>query len=95
MIWITFAKIKVIGSYTSYFNFYIEIIFNEKMKIKEIISNELDLNKYYIGHDSEQHSRGFNRRSDTLRNVHAGDTITFKPYNSKSYFMKKYFIIVF
>jgi len=29
------------------------------MKIKGIISNGLDLDKCYPGHDSEQHSRGF------------------------------------
>ena len=29
------------------------------MKIKETISNDLDLDKCYPGHNHEQHSRGF------------------------------------
>jgi len=29
------------------------------MKIREITSNDLDLNKSYSGHDPEQHSREF------------------------------------
>ena len=43
------------------------------MKIKETISSDLDLNKCYSGHDSEQHSRGFSRRSDILGNANIGD----------------------
>jgi len=38
------------------------------------------------GHDPKQHSRDFNRRSDTLRNANAGDTfslITQKILNEK------------
>jgi len=34
--------------------------------------------------DSEQHSRGFNHRSDPLHNANAGDTVIFKFYNLKS-----------
>jgi len=30
--------------------------FNAKMKIREIISNDLDLNKCYPGYNTEQHS---------------------------------------
>jgi len=52
------------------------------MKTRGTIFNDFDLNKYYPGHDPEQHSRDFIRRSDTLRN--AGGIITFKSYNSKS-----------
>jgi len=37
----------------------------------------------YPGRDSE-YSKGFSRRSDTLHNANAGDTVTFKPYNLKS-----------
>ena len=65
------------------------------MKIRETIFSNLDLNKCYLGH--EQYSKGFSRRSDTLRTANAGSIVTFKPYNSKStvfHFMKKYFIIV-
>jgi len=51
------------------------------MKIRETISCDLDLNKYYSGHD--QHSRDFSRRLDTLHNANVG-TVTFKPYNSQS-----------
>ena len=54
------------------------------MKIRGIIYNNLDLNKYYQGHDLEQHSRGFSHRLNILNNSNAGDTVTFKPYNSKS-----------
>jgi len=39
------------------------------MKIRGIISNDLNHDKYYPEHDSEQHSRSFSRRSDTLRNA--------------------------
>jgi len=39
------------------------------MKITSTTSNGLDFDKYYSGHDLEQHSRGF---SDTLGNVNAG-----------------------
>ena len=42
------------------------------MKIRGIIFNGLDLDKYYPGHNPKQHSRGFSRQSDTLSN--AGDT---------------------
>ena len=52
------------------------------MKIKETLSNDFDLNKYYPGHDPEQHLRDFNR-SDTLRNANVSGTVTFKTYNSK------------
>jgi len=38
----------------------------------------------YPGCDSEQYSKGFSRRSDTLHNANAGDTVTFKPYNLKN-----------
>ena len=37
------------------------------MKIRETISNDLDVNKCYPEHDSEQHLRGFNCRSGILR----------------------------
>jgi len=43
----------------------------------------LTLDKYYSGHDPEQHLRGFSHRSDSLCN-NAGDIVTFEPYNSKS-----------
>jgi len=52
------------------------------MKIRETISNDLHLNKCYSGH--ERHSKGFSRRSDTLRNAKASGIVTFKPYNSKT-----------
>ena len=35
------------------------------------------INKCYPEHDLEQYSRDFSRRSDTLRNANAGDTVTF------------------
>jgi len=54
------------------------------MKIRETISNDLHLNKCYSGHDLERHSKGFSRRSDTLRNAKASGIVTFKPYNSKT-----------
>ena len=55
------------------------------MKIREIISIGLNLNKYYPSHDSEQHLRGFNCQSDTFgsANIDSG-TITFESYNLKS-----------
>ena len=52
------------------------------MKIKGTTSNGLDLDKCYLGLVSEQHSRTFNHRSDTLGNANANGTITFKTYNS-------------
>ena len=54
------------------------------MKIRETISGNFDLNKCYSGHDPKQHSRGFSRRLDTLRNSNVGGTVIFKPYNSQS-----------
>ena len=51
------------------------------MKIRGVISNGLDLDKYYPGH--EQYSKGFSRRS-ALRNANAGGTVIFKPCNWKS-----------
>jgi len=36
-----------------------------------------------IQDDSEQHSRGFSSRSNTLDNVNARGTVTFKHYNLK------------
>ena len=45
--------------------------------------NDLDLDKRYSGHDSEQHSKGFSRRSDILRNINAGSTVIFKHYTQK------------
>jgi len=71
---LTFVKIKVTGDCFSYFYFY--VIFSTKIKIKGI-SNNLDLDKNYPGH-SEQHLRGFSRRSDTLHPANIGGTITFK-----------------
>ncbi|KYN09524.1 hypothetical protein ALC57_18362 [Trachymyrmex cornetzi] len=54
------------------------------MKIRETISNDLDLNECYLGYDPEQHSRGLSHRSDTLRNANVGgSTVTFEPYNSR------------
>ena len=53
------------------------------MEIRVIISNGLDLNKCYLGHDLERYLRGFSHWSDTLRNANVGGTITLKPYNSK------------
>jgi len=38
-------------------------MFNAKMKIRGIISNGLDFNKYYPGHDPEQYSRDFSRHA--------------------------------
>jgi len=58
--------------------------FSAKMKIRETISNDLHLNKCYSGHDLERHSKGFSRRSDTLRNAKASGIVIFKPYNSKT-----------
>jgi len=54
------------------------------MKIRDTISNDFDLDKYYPGHDPEQHSRSRSRRSDTFGNANAGGAVTCKPYNSKS-----------
>jgi len=54
------------------------------MKIRGIISNDLDLDKCYPGYDPEQHLRESNRRSNTLDNANAGGTIICKPYNLKS-----------
>ena len=56
---ITFVKIKAIGDCFSDFHFYMKMNFSAKMKIKETIFNNLDLYKCYLGHDLEQHSRGF------------------------------------
>jgi len=52
------------------------------MKIRGIISTSLDFDKYYLRHDLEQYSRGFNPWSDTLCNANASGTITFEPYSS-------------
>jgi len=43
------------------------------MKIRDTI-NDLYLDKFYSGHDPEQHSRSFTRRSDILRNANAGNS---------------------
>jgi len=53
------------------------------MKIRKTISNDLDLNEYYLAYDPEQ-LRGFIRRSDTLLNANAGDTVILKYHNSKT-----------
>jgi len=50
------------------FIFILKIHFYVKIKIRGIYSHNLDLDKYYPGHDPEQHSRDFNRQSDILRN---------------------------
>jgi len=54
MSWITFVKIKAIGNYFSYFHFYTKNIFLHKNEIRGIISNGLELDKCYQGHDPEQ-----------------------------------------
>jgi len=82
---IIFVKIKITESYASYFHFFIKNSFLRKNENKRYnLSNGLDLDKYYSKHDQEQYSRGFNRRSDILRNANAGGTMTFNPYNSKN-----------
>jgi len=48
------------------------------MKVRGTTFNDLDLGKCYPGHDPEQHSRGFSRRSDTLGNANAGAAVTSK-----------------
>ena len=62
----------------------LKITFLCKNEIRGTISNDFDLNKCYRGHDHEQDSKGFSRRSDTLDNANAGDVITCKPYNLKN-----------
>jgi len=52
------------------------------MKVKGIISNDFDLDKWYSGHDPE-YSRGINW-SDILRNANIDGTVTFKCHDSKS-----------
>jgi len=56
------------------------------MKIRGIISHDLDLDLCYPSHlcDPKQYSRSFSYRLDTLDNVNAGSGMTYKPYNSKS-----------
>jgi len=54
----------------------------------------LILTNVHQDHDIE-HSKDFNHRLIILSNANAGDPATFKLYNSKSSFMKKYFIIMF
>ena len=49
------------------------------MKIRETISDDFDFNKCYSGHDPEQHSRGFSRRSDILGNANVDGSVIFKP----------------
>ena len=76
MTWITFVEIKIIRDCTSYFHFCTkDSHLYVKMKIKRTIFSNLDLNKCYLGHDSE-HSRGFSRQSDTLCNANADDIVT-------------------
>jgi len=41
------------------------------MKIRETISNDLDLNKCYPEHEPKQYSRSFSHWSDNLCNVNA------------------------
>jgi len=54
------------------------------MKVREIISNDLDLNECYSRHDPERHLRDFNCWSDTLGNANASSAVTCKSYNSKN-----------
>jgi len=54
----------------------------QKIKIKGIITNDLDLNKL-SNNDPKQYSRGFNHRPGILGNSNAGGVVTCKPYNSK------------
>ena len=60
------------------FIFTLKIYFYIKMKRRDTTTNCLNLDKCYPGHDPEQHSRGFSRRSDTLGNANAGAAVTSK-----------------
>ena len=51
------------------------------MKIRDIISNDLDLNKYYPRHDSKQQKV---LAIDWIPCVMLMPTETFKPYNLKN-----------
>jgi len=51
------------------------------MKMKGVISNNLDVHKCSILKNIQ---KVLIHRSDTLRNANIDDTVTFKPYNSKS-----------
>ena len=52
------------------------------MKIRETISNDLDLNECYPGHDSKQEVSAVD--CYVLRNASADCIVTFKHHNSKS-----------
>ena len=54
------------------------------MKIRETVSNDLDLNKYYLEHDLEQYLRGFSHRIGQISCVMLISAITFKHRNSKN-----------
>ncbi|EGI68883.1 hypothetical protein G5I_02421 [Acromyrmex echinatior] len=60
-----------------------------KMCKNRTTSNDFDLDKCYLGHDSEQHSKGFSRQSDTLRNANVSGTVTFEPCNLRKNFRSK------
>jgi len=60
------------------FIFALKIHFYVKVKTKET-SNDLDLNKYYQGRDTE-HSKDLSHHLSTLSNTYASDTVTFKPF---------------
>ncbi|KAG5331437.1 SCRT protein, partial [Acromyrmex heyeri] len=55
-----------------------------------ITSNDLDLDKYYPGHDPEQHLRSFNHRSDILGNANVSDTCALKIGNSCNALRRKF-----
>jgi len=57
MSWITFVKIKTIGDYISSFIFALKIHFYVKIKIRDIISNGIDLDKCYFEYDLKQYLR--------------------------------------
>jgi len=83
MIYLT-ANIWPLEIISLIFIFALKIHFYVKIKIRSTISNSFDFEKYYPGHDPEQHSRGFNHRLNTSRHANVGDIITFNTYNSKT-----------
>ena len=59
------------------------------MKIRETVSNNLELNKYYLEHDLEQYLKGFSHRSDI------SGSANIQALYLKRYLMKNNFIIMF
>jgi len=55
------------------------------MKIRGTTSKSLHFDKCCQHHDSVQHLEGYDiHHLSILDNTNAGNTVTFKPYNSKS-----------